>query len=151
MAAARDQDKIGWHNFLEGRISTLWRKLQHKHLRAEGSRRSSRRWASSLVANLLEITHSTWTARNDIVHEKAANGLRLAEAAQLEADIRSEFEVGDDNLDDDDKWLLELGLDTVLEMHGHEQHNWLQELRLARQEQAQDQHSDYEPMDDDTT
>ena len=133
-AAARAQDIIGWHNLTEGRISKLWRRRQHRHLQAQHSQRSSDKWAQGLVSNLLEVSHAMWTKRNNIVHEKAANGLRLAEAQQLEEEIRLEFEIGHDGLHEDDKWLLNDGIDSVLSLTGYDQQTWLTDIRLAREE-----------------
>ena len=33
IAATNEQDEIGWHNFLKGRISSKWRQAQHTYLR----------------------------------------------------------------------------------------------------------------------
>ena len=67
--AAQDQDFIGWHNMLEGRMSMLWRQAQRAHCLEHRSSRSADRWAQGLVSNLLEITHSMWMRRNEVVHE----------------------------------------------------------------------------------
>ena len=131
---ARAQDIIGWHNLLEGRISKLWRTQQHRHYLAQRSLRSSDKWARDLVCNLLEVSHAMWTKRNSIVHEKAANGLRMAEAQQLEDDIRMEFELGHDGLHENDKWLLNDGIESVLSLTGYDQQTWLTDIRLAREE-----------------
>ena len=135
MEAAEDQDCIGWHNLTEGRISRRWREIQADHYHYLGSKRTAKRWASGLVTNLLELTHSSWKARNNIVHEKARNGLLVTEAAELEERIRAEFGLGTEGLSADDKWLLqELGLDEVLSKSGNYQHHWLEDVTNARDE-----------------
>ena len=82
----------------------------------------------------MEITHALWTKRNSVVHERATNGLLLAEAAELEEAIRAEFEKGMEDLDEDDQWLMEEGVEHVLSRPGYEQHNWLEDIRIAREE-----------------
>ena len=52
----------------------------------------------------------------------------------MEMAIRLEYEMGDDELDDDDKWMLEEDVDHLLSRPGYEQHNWLEEIRMAREE-----------------
>ena len=47
--AATEQDNIGWTNFMEGKISKLWRVHQRKYYSATGSRKTSRAWAYGLV------------------------------------------------------------------------------------------------------
>ena len=37
---------------------------------------------------------------------------------------------------DNDKWLLEQGMDHILSLPGHDQQNWLAETLLAREEHA---------------
>jgi hypothetical protein len=134
--AAQDQDFIGWHNMLEGRISKLWRQGQRAHYLENRSSRSADRWAQGLVSNLLEITHSMWIRRNEVVHERHENGLLRAEAEELEERVRHEFEQGIESLHDNDKWLLEQGVDHILSLPGHDQQNWLAEILLAREEYA---------------
>jgi hypothetical protein len=63
-AAATTQDRIGWRNFVEGKISKEWRILQSRHYLEIASRRSGDRWAEKLVTKLLELVHSMWTYRN---------------------------------------------------------------------------------------
>ena len=50
--------------------------------------------------------------------------------------MRHEFEQGIDSLHDNDKWLLEQGMDHILSLPGHDQQNWLAETLLAREEHA---------------
>lgn len=84
----------------------------------------------------LQITHATWTARNDIAHEKAANDLVAAEAAELEVNMQAEHQLGPGGLDEDDTWMLEEDIDHLLSLPGHEQHNWLEDIRMAWEECA---------------
>ena len=63
---------------------------------------------------LLQITHAMWVARNGVVHEKAANGLAIAEAAELEVNICVEYLLGPEGLDEDDKWMLTEDIDNLL-------------------------------------
>ena len=53
MAAALDQDAIGWMNFIEGRISLEWHMAQSHFYASIGLSRTSCQWAKELVQNLL--------------------------------------------------------------------------------------------------
>ena len=135
--AAEEQDLIGWHNLMEGRITSQWRETQCLHYRRIASHRSADRWAAGFVANLLEITHSLWIQRNEVVHEKHANGLLLEEAKELEESIREQYQLGNNELHDEDKWLLEQEIEEILSLPGHDQQTWLAEITLAREEHAE--------------
>ena len=76
---ARRHDRLGWKNFLEGRIVTDWEELQARHYRRFGLQRSSKRWARGLVQRLLQITHRQWTYRNSTVHIKTHDNLTEAQ------------------------------------------------------------------------
>ena len=137
LTTAQSQDLIGWSNMLEGRISAEWSRRQRIWYLSHGSDRCPDQWAKGLVLNLLMISHELWLQRNKIVHERHANGLLLAEAARVRWAIQDEFDLGGDDLFEEDQWLLELGLDHVLGLSGHDQENWLTDIRLAREEFAE--------------
>jgi hypothetical protein len=62
-AAAAAQDRIGWINFTEGKISKQWRQLQDAHYRATHSRRTQEQWAAGLITTLLSNTNTTQRLR----------------------------------------------------------------------------------------
>ena len=69
---ARAQDEIGWRRFLEGMISSEFRRLQHKYYVLHGLRTSVKQWSTDLITKLLEVTHGQWLCRNIQVHDKVA-------------------------------------------------------------------------------
>ena len=76
MAAALDQDAIGWMNFIKGRISLEW--LAQSHFYASiGSSCTSRWWAEELVQNLLAMVHKMWIAHNDVAHAIDEKGCKI--------------------------------------------------------------------------
>ena len=49
-AAAREQDQIGWHNFLEGKTSSKWTMVQEQYYCEDPQqRKSSSSWASKII------------------------------------------------------------------------------------------------------
>ena len=136
-SAALSQDRIGWINLVEGKISQEWRTLQDQHYRNECSRRTARRWAEGLVVNLLEVSHSQWIQRNGGLYELATNGLPVAEAAQLVADITAEHSVGATGLRDHDLYLIRRPLSDIISSPAIDQQRWLQTIRFARQSLAE--------------
>ena len=73
------QDRLGWHSFLEGRISTLFLQVMKQPLLESRSRMSPERWGTKLISLLLNITHKQWKFRNSKKHFRRADGLTEAE------------------------------------------------------------------------
>ena len=49
-----DHDKLGWHNFIEGRISKRYLEVQQMHYHSiENYKRSATTWAQTLIENLI--------------------------------------------------------------------------------------------------
>ncbi len=53
---AREQDQIGWRQFMEGMISIRMRDIQRQYHISEGTHTSPERWAQGLILKLLEAT-----------------------------------------------------------------------------------------------
>jgi hypothetical protein len=70
IAAAQDQDTIGWSATMEGRLSKSWRVLQSTHYFEHHPKRSVDRWAASTIEALWTVTHSIWTARNKLYQKQ---------------------------------------------------------------------------------
>jgi hypothetical protein len=57
---AQDCIGIGWLAFFEGCIATEWVGIQEAHFIWLGRRNTGKRWATSLVVKLWEITWDIW-------------------------------------------------------------------------------------------
>ena len=131
--AALAQDAIGWQNFVEGKISTIWKSIQQTFYSEISSRRTARRWCRGLVSHLLELTHDQWATRNGVVHERDAQGLKLAEGAELTAAIIEQYNLGTDGLHPRDHHYLSRSLATILELPVMEKRQWVSTIRSARE------------------
>jgi hypothetical protein len=100
------QDKIGWPRFLEGMILTEITILQHQFQALNVSCRSLEKWTSSLITQLLEITHGQWIYWNYIVHDPVSGTLATAWKEELLLEIERKKELGDAALLEEDKYLL---------------------------------------------
>ena len=128
-----EQTQIGWDNLLRGRISTRWRFIQAQHYQSEQSRRSPDRWAADIIYRLLQISHSLWTTRNNIVHERDQQGLLLQEGISLNDSITEEYSSGWESLLPEDQHLIkERTLDRILRMPPPDKYTWLGAIRLAK-------------------
>jgi hypothetical protein len=128
-AAATTQDRIGWRNFVEGKISKEWRILQSRHYLEIASRRSGDRWAEKLVTKLLELVHSMWKYRNSILHERDKDGLKVRDGAELTAAVNEQFVLGHAGLARGDRHFIS----RVAQLPVAERRAWLEGVTLARQ------------------
>lgn len=72
---ACDFDRLGWENFIEGRICTSFFLLQQKWLTQSGSRWTISAWSRQFLAKILNITHRQWLYRNARIHIRVAEDL----------------------------------------------------------------------------
>ena len=109
MAAALDQDAIGWMNFIEGRISLEWHTAQPHFYASISSSRTSRWWAKELVQNLLAMVHKMWIARNDVAHAIDEKGCKIKDGLTMDADIDEQFMLGYEDLVHPNFHLIDIG------------------------------------------
>ncbi len=133
MAAAKEQDEIGWINFVEGRISQKWRAAQADHYLLKGSKRTAKKWTTELVNNLLALVHKQWKTRNAVVHERNEQGLKVKEGKELEEAITEQFLMGPEGLLPHDQHHLTRGRAAVENMSAAQKKTWLYGIEIARQ------------------
>jgi uncharacterized protein YggL (DUF469 family) len=88
-----------------------------------------------LVTTLLSMTHAQWSHRNQILHARNAQGLRISEAQELDTAITQQFQSGLEGLHPNDYYhLIERGRDRVLYMTGSGKLSWLSSICIAREQ-----------------
>ena len=134
--AATAQDRIGWHNFLEGKVATAWATRQERYyiLLNAPHRFSAAKWLKSLVSEMLLLTHHLWVTRCGIIHEKESNGLSREEATKLQNEINEQFVLGKKDLLPCDRYLIERGKPAVTGLSARDQKSWLADVKLARRD-----------------
>ena len=133
MAAALDQDAIGWMNFIEGRISLEWRTAQSHFYASIGLSRTSHWWAEELVQNLLAMVHKMWIARNDVAHAINEKGHKIKDGLTMDTDIDEQFVLGYKDLMHCDFHLIDIGQPAIDWRSAGEQRAWLHSIQqLAR-------------------
>jgi hypothetical protein len=132
LTLASDQDAIGWHNCLKGKLPYSLYLFQELYLDSLDTRRTITGWAAGLVEHILHITHLAWKHRCDVVHAREADGLKTAESKTLQDEIRIEFGLGYQNLQYEDDHLLNAGLESILALSGADKKAWLDTIRVAR-------------------
>ena len=68
---AKDQDKIGWRNFTEGKICERLRITQETYLLSCDTMITIDSWMRRFIDQLLSLTHSQWIFRNITKHHSS--------------------------------------------------------------------------------
>ena len=91
-------------------------------------------WAQGLVVKLLEVTHGQWLYRNVHVHDAVAGITVTTRKEEIQQYIEDQIELGEEGLDAQDHYLLEVNLEDLETSSGEEQHYWLLQIQAARRE-----------------
>jgi len=116
-----------------GCLSPLWEQAQATFWIAKHSKCSPQHWAKGLCLQLLNLTHSSWVARNQLYQELSS----LLQCRTLEAMIQQEFTLGLCHLLPSNHFLIQpssafkgFSLEKVLRLLLYCQHSW---SRIARE------------------
>ena len=90
-------------------------------------------WAKELVIKLLEITHGQWLYRNVVVHDRTTGDLVSRRKEEIRDALEEQLELGEEELAEEDRFLLEINLDDLDNSTGEDQTYWLLSLQAARE------------------
>jgi hypothetical protein len=66
--AINHQSTIGWQDFLEGLMAKQWQVLQAQHYASKRSRKTSKKWATGVITQVIRLGIRQWRHRNDYKH-----------------------------------------------------------------------------------
>ena len=83
----------------------------------------------------METTHGQWMYRNVQVHDATQGEERTKRKEELREAITKQLDLGADDLEEDDQYLMELVLkmDSLEESSGESQECWLLAIKAARE------------------
>ena len=128
---ARFHDRLGWDNFLEGRICSLWVELRHHEIESDNLRTSAEFWARGLIRQLVQITHRQWVYQNSAVHLQVRGSLTQAQHDHLMDTIEDYIHVDPMTLLPEDRGLLKVDFDGLAESAPVDQETWVSEMETA--------------------
>ena len=129
--AIQHQDAIGCDNFFEGRIAKDWEQAQDAYYKWCRSRKSARRWSTALIQQLWNVAWDLWEQRNGIIHD-AENAEILNNMAEIDNEIRAQFQQGHDGLQQRDHSLFTGPVNGILTASIVYRQRWLQRVQTAR-------------------
>lgn len=130
LLAVAMHDRLGWDNFMKGRLCSLW--LKHREVDiAHHSLRSTESWGRKLICRLLELTHHQWIYQNMAVHFVAEGGLTLAQHKQLMKDVDEYAGTDQEDLLPENRTLLDVDFDALGEGGALDRKLWVLEMETA--------------------
>ena len=121
---------------MEGMLSVELVELQKYALVEAESRLTIDKWAQELVIRLLEITHGQWIYRNVMVHDRTAGEIVSKRKEAIRKALEDQLEIGEEGLEKEDKFLLEINLGDLGTSSEEDQTYWLLALEAAREARA---------------
>ena len=122
---AKSQDKIGWRNFMEGRISKEFFKMQEVYLTLGCHKLNGEQWVKQCIGKILHITHSQWIFKNFTLHDKQKGWLRRKDMKDIMREIENLWDTDVDDIPEDSRFLLEMDYDSVVQSDIHNKTYWV--------------------------
>jgi len=147
--AAQHQDLIGQENMFKGHIAESWKDAQFHHLKFRGEEHCTSKsvtWAKNLVLRLYNFSFEMWDHRNQIVHTKIEDQLNKIQSETLKRQIQEVYLNEASELKENDKILLEEGLQKTLEKTVREKRAWLASVDSSKQYKLHSQTNMYTNM-----
>ena len=129
--AILEQDRIGWENFLFGRISTKFAGYQQVHYNHLGKQRTGATWSSKLTNQAWLVMWKMWQHRNTINNSGLTKQDKRT-AQMLRRQVKQEFSKGTRGLSRLDFHLLEDKYE-VLDYGLQDLKDWVHRVSLARE------------------
>jgi hypothetical protein len=133
--AVRDQDAIGWYQFLIGRIARKWSDAQQRYIDSLNKKNSGRRWAASLIQKALDVAWDMWEQRNDIKHN-TLHPRRAAEVMAIKVRLQMLYRQGRTAFLPQDGLLFAKTEETLLKGTPGEMLQWISSVVLASRRAA---------------
>ena len=125
------QDEIGWTNLLEGCFNKGWTEVQALYYRTIGSQRSGLWWMVAVIKKLWDVAWDLWEQCNGFLHD-AEYQETLYNMANIDAEIRFQFECGCEKLPQRVRYLFEGNLSELLTTSVQHRKKWLASVMVAR-------------------
>jgi hypothetical protein len=127
------QDVIGWDVIVTGMVSAKLLPIQSAFLHSSRSSSNATWWIAGLITQLLQVTHTQWIYRCVLVHDRTTGTIISAHKEQLLKEIKHQLIIGPDNLDKEDRFLLECNFNELATTTGEHQESWLLLIQAARE------------------
>jgi len=112
-APAQSQDKIGYHNFMEGYISIHFYEIQNFHLAMSSSFLNGADWAKQFISKILHIAHFQWIFRNFSLCDKRNGYLHKKKVEEIALELESLAGLAPEDVPAESRFLLEINFNNL--------------------------------------
>ena len=141
--ARQEQQAIGWRNLLEGLPSKKWSQIQQRFYNESQSRRTGKRWMTSILKALHTLGRDQWLHRNAVKHQTLRPRQKKMED-RLNSNICREYTKGPHHLPHGDTIRFNEPLAAILLRSLKYKQAWLDNLLAARTRAARKHRHDDE-------
>jgi len=128
--AGLTQDNISWGLAQEGCIAKRWQEEQDMFWKAIKSRKSSQRWTTALLNQLMMMAWDMWNHRNKALHEEKANKQAILEDAHQK--IQLAYKQGLELLPTNARSLMKCPLSRLLLFPKNYKCQWIATVEAAK-------------------
>jgi hypothetical protein len=130
-ALAQGQDKIGYHNFMEGYISIHFYEIQNFHLSMSSSFLKGADWVKQFISKILHITHFLWIFRNFSLHDKRNGYLHKKKVEEITLELESLAGLAPEDVPAESRFLLEINFNDLNKSNLESQQYWILAINAA--------------------
>ena len=123
---------IGLNQMWMGMIPVGMIEHQTEHYQLIGSKKSGKKWGLDLVQKMIRATHGLWMERNNLLHLRAANGIRGLCNIALQTAVSQQYNLGHEGMEEEDFYLLETDEEELIKEPAEMIRGWLCEIMIAR-------------------
>ena len=139
LEAYEAQSKIGWDQFMKGRVASLWGEIMRDRYATTAKWRrveSRKRFVTSLIDSLWKVSEALWSHQCTKVHDET--DLDSLAITELDARVKYYFAQRTKSFDSGDYDRFHMGLDNTWALHPPQKRAWLHTLsyRLIATERA---------------
>jgi hypothetical protein len=127
---ARVHDRLGWDNFIEGRICKMYLEV-YRTMGLPSVSLSPAQWGRTFVTKLLCITHKQWLFRNSHIYYKKLDGLTAQQHESILARVRELMWTDPSELLSNHQQLLEVDFEELGEGPSSDRQQWIIAMESA--------------------
>ena len=131
--AAIVQDKIGWIELMNGKVAIQLVQIQQQYCKEHTAGLDGKSWASNLVRQLWEMSHSQWLYRNFSLHHQTIGYLRKQEEDDLRRTARELAALPPEKIPKSSQYLLEIDIDSEEQTFNSTSY-WVLAMKAAQKE-----------------
>ena len=132
--AAREQDSLGFLQFIKGRISKKWQQAQLAYsLNRSQNRVVCSKWSARMITRLIRFEWEIWKFRNEIQAIVSAEKKEIRDERKRRLQIEKELERGVAGLRPRGHYMVtNVNGDGLIDLPADEQEAWLGQIDAAR-------------------